>query len=221
MNSNFVSKLPFWILAFVLSSGVHECAHAWAAYKLGDDTAKRQGRITLNPIAHVSLSGLILLIVILSVTQGKFGFGWAKPVPFNEKLLRNPKRDIGLLSLAGPASNIILSIVIAAIFSVLRPLIGDNEFVVRSFGVFIVMNIILAGFNLAPLPPLDGSKLLFTLIPIRWLNVYKILYRYGTGILLVLLFTGIGEIVFAIFMIPIWLMLMAMFCLPIQMFDIF
>lgn len=143
------------LLAIIVALSVHEFAHALIGYKLGDSTAQRLGRLTLNPMAHIDWYGLLLLVAV--------GFGWGKPVPFNPYNLKYPKWGPVWVSLAGPISNVLLAILFAIAFHALnaaRFMNPDNALTV--FLVFgIVINLVLALFNLIPIPPLDGSKLLF------------------------------------------------------------
>ena len=142
----YLSTLPI----FLVSLTIHEYAHGWVAYRCGDDTAKRLGRLTLNPLAHISLFGTIILPLIAH-------FGWAKPVPVNFAVLT--KREIFKVAVAGPAANILLAVVLALAFHLFRlkalPAIGN--FVLLG----ILFNLILAVFNLLPIPPLDGSKMVY------------------------------------------------------------
>ncbi len=132
---------------------IHEVSHAWAAYALGDDSAKRAGRLSFNPLKHVDPFGTVILPLILYFTAG-FIYGYAKPVPFNPYNFRNFKRDSGFTALAGPLSNILIAIVMAIIFHFVPP-------VVQSILYYVVfLNLLLAFFNLIPVPPLDGSKVL-------------------------------------------------------------
>lgn len=158
------AMLPIWIAVFALSGSIHEFAHAWSAMKLGDDTAERQGRVTLNPIAHVDPLGLVVLII--SSLAGA-GFGWMKPVPVNPYALSNPKRDMMLISAAGPVSNILqalLFLIIAILFQI--PLAWEPGLPIF-FTIAITLNLLLAAFNLIPLPPLDGFKVAAGLLPHR------------------------------------------------------
>lgn len=141
----------------------HELAHGFVAYKLGDDTAKRQGRLTLNPLAHIDPMGATCLLLV--------GFGWASPVPVNMNRLKNPKRDMALVALAGPVANIIAAIVGALLSNLLTVVFGSffGTFWFKAlqyfFSYYIMVNVSLAVFNLIPLPPLDGSKILGAFLP--------------------------------------------------------
>lgn len=190
MNSN----LPIftWIArAIVLFTAmpIHECAHGYAAYKLGDDTAHRQGRLTLNPLPHLDPLGSLLLIFA--------GFGWAKPVEVNPRNFRHPRWGMALTSLAGPLSNVLLALVILVvykIFWVFVPVYRTSTVVyvlVTLMSAMINTNLYLAVFNLLPVPPLDGAKIFGAILPDR---VYFTIMRYERYIALlvvVLVFTGV------------------------------
>jgi len=163
---------------------VHELAHGFAAYKLGDNTAKDMGRLTLNPIKHIDPIGMLMMLIV--------GFGWAKPVPVNMRNFKHPKWYMAITALAGPLSNIILSIVILFIYGFVAKPLGSYESDFNSILILLIhfvirLNIALAIFNMLPFPPLDGSKVLFSLLPEKW--YYKILRyeRYGMIVLLVLM----------------------------------
>lgn len=153
-----------FIFALVVAVTVHEFSHAWVANYLGDPTAKYRGRVTLNPMAHLDLMGTIMLFLI--------GLGWGKPVPVNPANLNHPKRDSSLVSLAGPASNILTAIVIAIPYKYLVMNGGTPEGAAFLRTVF-DLNIILALFNFIPLPPLDGSKMIGVFVPDRHYVAYQ------------------------------------------------
>jgi Zn-dependent protease len=169
----------------------HECAHGFVANKLGDPTARVQGRITLNPIPHIDPFGTIILPLITLLLPGGFFFGYAKPVPVTTTNLRNPRWDSIWVAFAGPASNFILALVAAAALALLPP--GDG----RSFTAFLqpflvtalLVNVYLGVFNLIPFPPLDGSWILMGLLPLNLAITYSRLRPYGMLILAALLWT--------------------------------
>jgi Zn-dependent protease len=177
---------------------IHEVAHGYAAYKLGDPTAKLDGRLTLNPVKHLDPLGSLLIPGILAITNAPFLFGWAKPVPYNPYNLKNPRRDEALIALAGPVSNILIALSAALMFRVFMPEL-DTLFAFILF-MTVILNLVLAVFNLVPIPPLDGSKLLFAAFPSELSNFRSTLE--GLGFLLVIVFIAtplsdfIGPLVF-------------------------
>ena len=176
----------FLYLIIIFSAIIHEYSHGWMAYQLGDPTAKEAGRLTLNPLAHIDLFGTVILPIFLLLTTRIF-IGWAKPVPFNPMNLKNPKRDIALVGLAGPGSNFLIALLLGLIVR----FFGQEGFLVNlsAFLSFIVLvNIWLALFNLIPLPPLDGSKILMGLSPFSWQRSLVNLERMGFFSLLIALF---------------------------------
>ena len=176
------------LLAVLLCLTIHELSHGLAAYALGDPTAKRNHRLSLNPLRHIDWFGFAMLAVA--------GFGWAKPVPVNPNYFRRPKLGMALTALAGPVSNFLLSLILLAL---VRPLSvvthGGSmsgtvlEFLVRAA----VLSVGLGLFNLIPIPPLDGSKVLFSLLPDRQYNLLLRYERYGMAILWALVAVGIGS----------------------------
>ncbi len=174
------------ILAFVVSITVHEFAHAYVATLLGDPTPREQGRVTLNPIAHLDPIGFLFLIFI-ALTG--FGLGWGKPVSFNPYRIRWGKRGVALVAAAGPISNVILALVLAVpqrIFTTGFHTLPPNA---QTFvNTLITLNLGLAAFNLVPLPPLDGLKILTGILPDFWYPVLAPLDRYGFMILFAIIF---------------------------------
>lgn len=164
-----------WAVGLVLALTIHEYAHAAAADRLGDPTPRAMGRLTLNPRAHLDPLGTILILVV--------GFGWGRPVEFDPYNLRNPRRDSALIALAGPASNILFAIVLSAVMKTV-----SLPFITTLFPFLILMNISLALFNLVPVFPLDGEKILKGFLPTELAVEYDNLMRqYGTLILIMLL----------------------------------
>ncbi|MBU1091057.1 MAG: site-2 protease family protein [Candidatus Omnitrophica bacterium] len=171
---------------------VHEFAHGWVAYKLGDNTAKNSGRLSLNPLVHIDPIGTLLLPIMLFITtNGQFVFGAAKPVPINYMALKNPKRDIIWIGASGPASNFIFAVILSVIIKNI-PLPALLQFI---FSYLITINVVLGVFNLLPIPPLDGSRIVMGLLPDRLANSYAKLERYGFLILVLLLLSGVLNIV--------------------------
>jgi len=177
----FLSILIFLIvIAFVIS--LHEASHAFTANRLGDPTARLLGRMSLNPVNHIDPIGTILLPLILLVLRGPV-FGWAKPTPINPFNFQHPRRDTAIVAFAGPASNFLLAGVLSLIFRV-TPSTLVGSFLLT----FIELNLILGIFNLIPIPPLDGSKILSGVLPKEAAASFSALESYGPVLLLILLF---------------------------------
>jgi len=181
----------FILIVLFFSIVIHEIAHGSFALFLGDDTAKREGRLTLNPIAHIDPVGTIflpLILLILTFGQGPI-FGWAKPVPVNPLNFRDRKWGIVKVSLAGPATNLLIAI----LFSFLAGF-SFSQAVVAFFEIISVYNFAWAFFNLLPFPPLDGFHILYQILPERFFQIKFFLLRYGFFILLVFIFFGLSPI---------------------------
>ncbi|MFC1622548.1 site-2 protease family protein [Patescibacteria group bacterium] len=178
------------ILAFfifiILGAIIHEYAHGWTADYLGDPTARNAGRLTLNPLAHIDWFGTLVLPILLYISTG-MAFGYAKPVPYNPYNLRNPKKDTAWVGASGPLSNFALALILGLIVRFSPPSLFTE---VLSIGVY--ANVLLLVFNLVPIPPLDGSKVLFALLPDTETGLrFKMnLERYGMFILLFFIFFG-------------------------------
>jgi Zn-dependent protease len=188
MSFENIRDVPLWIIAFLISAAFHEFAHAWTAYKLGDDTAARAGRLTINPIPHIDPIGLIFLTLM---SLSGFGIGWAKPVPVNPYNFRNPRRDNMLVSLSGPVSNIIQAAFFVIFFKLFPSLFQADNPIGHLLSIFLELNILLAAFNLIPIAPLDGSHIVEGLLPEKLADGWRKTYPYGFLILIVLMFTGL------------------------------
>lgn len=191
----------FVILIVLFSAVIHEVAHGLTAYKLGDNTAKLAGRLTLNPIKHIDPFGSIILPFLISLLPGNFIIGWAKPVPYNPFNLKNPEKGAAQIAFAGPLSNILIAILFGIIIRIINTSsIPLNDFTSQfySFLILIVLiNISLAIFNLIPIPPLDGSKIMQFLIPEKFYSLKAFFSEnnpYGFFILIIFIFFGISFI---------------------------
>jgi Zn-dependent protease len=183
--------VPVLLFSFV----AHELAHAWVAYRQGDPTAYEQGRVTLNPIPHLDLFGSILVPAMLIASGSGFLIGWAKPVPVVPANFRNPRRGDILVSLAGVAANLAIAIVCTLLMIALRATTGGGtagwaQQVERVLAVGISLNFLLVVFNLLPIPPLDGSRLVYHVLPSSLARAYQRIEKFGLLVFVLLLFTG-------------------------------
>lgn len=180
--------------ALILSLSFHEAAHAWTANRLGDPTAKMLGRLTLNPIAHVDWIGTVLFPLVAMISNLPL-IGWAKPVPVNGLNLRDPRRDFAVVALAGPVSNVILAVGAAALRMIVGAIAPHDTFMTEllmfALAYFIGLNVLLAVFNLIPVPPLDGGNVLLGVLPGAAARVYQQIRPLGFLILYALLLSGI------------------------------
>lgn len=199
---NLLQRIAVWVLPVIFAITVHETAHGWMAWRLGDPTARMLGRLTLNPVKHIDPLGTLLVPGLLLMVGG-FLFGWAKPVPVTWENLRKPKRDMALVALAGPVSNLLMAIFWALVIR-LAMAVGDHLHDVAIYllyagvaGIFI--NTLLMVLNLLPLPPLDGGRVAVGLLPgpLSW--KLSRLEPYGFPILVLLLLTGmLGQVMWPI-----------------------
>ncbi len=190
---SIMQRIVVWVLPVVFAITVHEVAHGWVARLYGDKTAWMLGRLTLNPIKHIDPVGTVLLPGLLLLSGTGFIFGWAKPVPVNPNNLRNPKRDMALVAMAGPAANLLMALGWAML--VRGGILIDTAFAslpMIYMGIAgISINLVLAIINLLPVPPLDGSRILSGILPDRLAWQYNRFEPYGFYLLLFLLITGL------------------------------
>ena len=186
MNGIDIPALVIGFLVLLLSLTVHEAAHAWTAMRLGDDTARRLGRVSLNPIVHIDPVGTLLLPLIAMASGSGMIFGWAKPTPVNLRNLRHPRRDNVLVTIAGPASNLVLALLAAIIYHRLTSGMGS----IIAFEAM-SLNVLLAVFNMLPIPPLDGGQVLLGLLPPQTALKLRAVQPYGFLVLMALIVTGV------------------------------
>ncbi len=172
------------IIAFLVAISVHEAAHAWIAYRLGDPTAKLEGRVSLNPLKHIDLYGTVIIPLFLIFFGSPFVFGWAKPVMFDPFNLKNPRKDAAFISLSGPLANLATAIILSLVIN----FIPTGPFLPLAY-LTILINIVLGVFNLIPIHPLDGGKILVGILPEKEAEeADRFLNKYGLIILFALIF---------------------------------
>ena len=197
-----IAQTAISVILVMVSASIHEFGHAYAAYRLGDDTAKRAGRLTINPLAHIDRFGSVILPLLMGIMGGPI-FAFAKPVPYNPRNLRNPRRDEVIVGFAGPLMNILQAAVGAVAARVLWK-IGYTSIVMGGvtywlylvFTTYVYVNCTLAFFNLIPLPPLDGSSIIAPLLKGEALRKYYVVQRYSLPILMVALYVLPGYLHF-------------------------
>jgi Zn-dependent protease len=202
MNDQLAQSIQLatvWILPVILAVTLHEAAHGFVAHRLGDDTAWRLGRVSFNPLIHIDPFGTILLPAILLLSHSPFLFGYAKPVPVNFRALRHPRRDMVLVALAGPATNIAMAIIAALLFHlvIVLPAAGQ-DWAAHNLQNALFLNVILAVFNMLPLPPLDGGRVAVGVLPrvlgekLARVEPYGMLILIGFLMILPVLGQGLG-----------------------------
>jgi Zn-dependent protease len=199
---NTIQKIVVMAPPLIFAIVLHEVAHGWIADKLGDHTARDMGRLSLNPIPHIDLFGTIIMpLLLFFLTNGRMVFGYAKPVPINPYNFRDPKKGMAISSLAGPSVNVLMAIGFSILLRIVMPAL-EGALPKQSwewfampislmFGYGVVINVVLAVLNMIPIPPLDGSRLVYWLLPHRMAAVYYRLEPYGTLILLLLIGLGV------------------------------
>ncbi len=198
----------FAVIVLVFSAVIHEVSHGFVAEKLGDPTARLQGRLTLNPLKHLDPFGSVILPLLLSLLPGGIIFGWAKPVPYNPFNLKNPEKGAALIALAGPASNLLIAAVLSVLYRSIPFLSPGNQMLFIAgelISAIVLINIVLGIFNLVPIPPLDGAKVILPLIPDRARSFKRFFYeqnQYGWILLIVFIFIGlpiISPVIFGLY----------------------
>ncbi len=199
-NLNIIQTIAVIAIPLIFAIVLHEVAHGWVANKLGDHTARDMGRLTLNPIPHIDLIGTIILPVLSIITHSPI-FGWAKPVPINPYNFKDPKKGMAISSLAGPGINMIMAISFSFLLRVVMPVFEANLSkqswqwfglpISLMFYYGVMINVVLAVLNMLPIPPLDGSRIVYWLLPDKQAAAYYKLERYGLLILILLLATNV------------------------------
>lgn len=223
---DLIQKILIWSIPVIFAITLHEVAHGWVANKLGDPTAKKLGRLTINPIKHIDIIGTIVVpVMLLLIPHVNFIFGWAKPVPVAYQNLRNPRRDMAIVAAAGPISNFVMAVFWACVIK-LSLTLNTN-----SFGIFaadntiarlavymgaagISINLVLMVLNFLPIPPLDGSRVVTSLLPRKAAYYYNKFGNFGFILLVVLLATGILSLILA----P---AIMFLFQFLVEVFDLY
>ena len=191
MEDNIIYSIAVWLVPLVIAIVFHEVAHGLVAKRLGDTTAERKGRLTLNPIKHVDPFGTVILPMLLAISHAPV-FGWAKPVPVNYARLRNPRRDMVLVALAGPGMNLLLALLGTALLTATVMISGGAQsggaaFLAANALNFVLINIFLAVFNLLPVPPFDGGHVVEGLLPAPMAARFRRVGRYSLLVLMILL----------------------------------
>jgi len=200
LTLTLVQKIAVWTIPVLLAITLHEAAHAWAANKCGDTTAKQLGRLSINPLKHIDLIGTILVPIIIGILSDfQFIFGWAKPVPVRWNRLRRPRLDTAIVGAAGPVANLIMALLWAACMKFVTVINPERSivaiFILLAAQAGLIVNVLLASLNLLPIPPLDGSRIITSMLSFKQEAYYRMLEPYGFLILIILIFTGILRLV--------------------------
>lgn len=190
-TANIIQNILIYALPVLLAITVHEAAHGYAAKHFGDNTAYVMGRVTLNPLKHIDPIGTILMPLLLIFSGSPFLFGYAKPVPVQFGRLNNPKRDMIWVALAGPASNLVMAFVWGVLFYVLKAADVSEPFFIKMMQGGILVNAVMFAFNLFPLPPLDGGRILVGLLPYKQAELVSRVEPWGFFIVMGLVITGV------------------------------
>lgn len=193
----------FYIIVLIMSVVVHEVAHGYSAYLLGDNTARNSGRLTLNPLKHLDPFGSVILPLLLVLMSAGFVIGWAKPVPYNPANLRDEKKGTFLVAIAGILANLVLVIFFGLLIR-FAPLLGIpmSAPFFKITSIIVILNLVLALFNLIPIPPLDGSKIMFSFLPYKYRYIENFLEKWGMFLLLffiIFLWTKVSPIILIAF----------------------
>ena len=188
---SLLETILVWAIPLLTAITLHEAAHGYTAYRLGDATAYLQGRVSLNPIRHIDLLGTIIIPLVLLATGSSFIFGYAKPVPVNFSQLRHVRRDTILVALAGPFSNLVMALIWSLLKLTLLLSMPGNVFLLKMVNAGIVVNLVLFAFNLFPLPPMDGGRIMLSLLPPQMAYQFAKVERYGFFILMGLIYLGV------------------------------
>ncbi len=193
MNFNeLVQTISTHAIPVLLAITLHEAAHGYAARQLGDDTAWQMGRVTLNPFPHMDLIGTVIMpLMLFFATSGQFLFGYAKPVPVDFSRLRHPKRDMVWVALAGPAANLFQAFAWAVLIYLLSGMGSEERFFIEMAQAGVLVNLVMFAFNLFPLPPLDGGRIVTGLLPMRLAIGFSQIERYGFFIVMGLVLMGV------------------------------
>jgi Zn-dependent protease len=186
MNNDLIQTFAVYALPILFAITLHEAAHAYAAKHFGDATAYLQGRMSLNPIKHIDPVGTILIPIVLFFVGSPFLFGYAKPVPIDFGKLRKPKRDMAWVALAGPAANLVMALMWMLLAVALRATDVQEEFFMRMAQAGVITNVVIFAFNLFPVPPLDGGRIMTSLLPTKYAYKFAQLEPYGFFIVLAL-----------------------------------